>query len=81
MKYTDEEMAERPELIRTMSVKPPMGRGRVRLVAIGDVDLQSPVAVGEWLNPHGVVEVAGGFAVDCNDIEVAKITAAVELSF
>jgi len=37
---TDEEMATRPELIRTMSVKPPMGRGRVRLVAIGDVDLQ-----------------------------------------
>ena len=37
---TDQEMAARPELIRTMSVKPPMGRGRVRLVAIGDVDLQ-----------------------------------------
>ncbi len=37
---TDEEMAARPELIRTMSVKPPTGRGRVRLVAIGDVDLQ-----------------------------------------
>jgi len=37
---SDEEMAARPELIRTMSVKPPMGRGRVRLVAIGDVDLQ-----------------------------------------
>ena len=36
----DEEMAARPELIRTMSVKPPTGRGRVRLVAIGDVDLQ-----------------------------------------
>jgi misacylated tRNA(Ala) deacylase len=37
---TDDEMAARPELIRTMSVKPPTGRGRVRLVAIGDVDLQ-----------------------------------------
>jgi misacylated tRNA(Ala) deacylase len=37
---SDQEMAARPELIRTMSVKPPMGRGRVRLVAIGDVDLQ-----------------------------------------
>jgi len=37
---SDEEMAARPELIRTMSVKPPTGRGRVRLVAIGDVDLQ-----------------------------------------
>lgn len=40
---TDEEMAARPELVRTMSVKPPMGSGRVRLVAIGEddkVDLQ-----------------------------------------
>ena len=37
---SDEEMAARPELIRTMSVKPPTGRGRVRLVEIADVDLQ-----------------------------------------
>lgn len=40
---TDEEMAARPELVRTMSVKPPSGTGRVRLVAIGidgAVDLQ-----------------------------------------
>lgn len=40
---TDEEMAENQHLIRTMSVKPPMGTGRVRLVMIGEdgkVDLQ-----------------------------------------
>lgn len=41
---TDEELAARPELVRTMSVKPPSGFGRVRLVRIGDaaapVDLQ-----------------------------------------
>ena len=37
---TDEEMAARPELIKTMKVKPPMGQGRVRLVRIGDIDLQ-----------------------------------------
>lgn len=41
---SDEEMAARPELVRTMSVKPPSGFGRVRLVRIGDaaspVDLQ-----------------------------------------
>lgn len=37
---TDEEMAERPELVRTMSVKPPVGFGRVRLLRIDDVDLQ-----------------------------------------
>ncbi|HEY1723623.1 MAG TPA: alanyl-tRNA editing protein [Magnetospirillaceae bacterium] len=37
---TDEEMAARPELIRTMSVKPPMGLGKVRLLEIESVDLQ-----------------------------------------
>ncbi|WP_321794511.1 alanyl-tRNA editing protein [Caballeronia sp. J97] len=37
---TDDEMAARPELVRTMSVKPPMGLGRVRLLRIDDVDLQ-----------------------------------------
>ena len=37
---TDEEMQAQPELIRTMSVKPPMGSGRVRLVQFGDADLQ-----------------------------------------
>lgn len=37
---TDAEMAARQDLVRTMSVKPPTGRGRVRLVQIGDVDLQ-----------------------------------------
>ena len=29
-----------PGLVKTMSVKPPRGSGRVRLVAIGDIDLQ-----------------------------------------
>jgi len=37
---TDEEMAARPELVRTMSVKPPTGQGRVRLLDIAGVDLQ-----------------------------------------
>ena len=37
---TDAEMAANPGLIKTMKVKPPMGQGRVRLVRIGDVDLQ-----------------------------------------
>ena len=37
---TDDEMAARPELVRTMSVKPPMGQGRVRLLEIDGVDLQ-----------------------------------------
>jgi misacylated tRNA(Ala) deacylase len=38
---SDGELAAQPELIRTMSVKPPVGQGRVRLLAIGgDIDLQ-----------------------------------------
>ncbi len=41
---TDAELAARPELVKTMKVKPPTGQGRVRLVRIGEgagtVDLQ-----------------------------------------
>lgn len=37
---TDEELAAQPELVRTMSVKPPSGHGRVRLLDIAGVDLQ-----------------------------------------
>jgi misacylated tRNA(Ala) deacylase len=40
---SDAELAANPGLVRTLSVKPPMGTGRVRLVAIGEngsVDLQ-----------------------------------------
>jgi misacylated tRNA(Ala) deacylase len=37
---TDEELDAKPELVRTMSVKPPRGVGRVRLLEIDGVDLQ-----------------------------------------
>jgi misacylated tRNA(Ala) deacylase len=41
---TEEELAARPEMVKTMKVKPPVGQGRVRLVRIGTgeatVDLQ-----------------------------------------
>jgi misacylated tRNA(Ala) deacylase len=37
---TDEELAAKPDLVRTMSVKPPTGYGRVRLLDIAGVDLQ-----------------------------------------
>ena len=37
---TDEELAANPDLVRTMSVKPPSGTGRVRLMEISGVDLQ-----------------------------------------
>src|ERR1044071_500378 len=36
---TAEELQDRPELVKTMSVKPPMSSGRVRLLEIPGVDL------------------------------------------
>ena len=37
---TDDALLANPGLVKTMKVKPPMGTGRVRLVKIGDIDLQ-----------------------------------------
>ncbi len=37
---TDEELAAQPDLVRTMSVQPPKGVGKVRLLEIEGVDLQ-----------------------------------------
>jgi misacylated tRNA(Ala) deacylase len=37
---TDEELDARPELVKTMSVQPPRGAGRIRLLRIPDIDLQ-----------------------------------------
>ena len=37
---TDDALAAQPDLVKTMAVKPPMGSGRVRLIRVGDLDLQ-----------------------------------------
>jgi misacylated tRNA(Ala) deacylase len=37
---TDEELEAQPELVKTMSVQPPRGQGRVRLLRIPGIDLQ-----------------------------------------
>ncbi len=37
---TDEELDARPELVKTMSVQPPRGVGRIRLLRIPGIDLQ-----------------------------------------
>lgn len=37
---TDEELDAQPELVKTMSVQPPRGAGRVRLLRIPGIDLQ-----------------------------------------
>jgi misacylated tRNA(Ala) deacylase len=38
--FTDEELDAQPELVKTMSVAPPRGTGRVRLLKIPGIDLQ-----------------------------------------
>jgi misacylated tRNA(Ala) deacylase len=40
MWITDEELDRQPELVRTLSVQPPRGAGRIRLLVIPGVDLQ-----------------------------------------
>jgi len=37
---SDEELSSNPELVRTMSVRPPMGSGKVRIMNVEGVDLQ-----------------------------------------
>ena len=53
---TDAEMAERAELVRTMSVKPPTGKGTVRLMEIADIDLQP---CGGTFNPRSKSVLCG----------------------
>jgi misacylated tRNA(Ala) deacylase len=57
----DAELQARPELVRTMSVKPPSGQGKVRLLEIDGIDLQ----------PCGGTHVARTSEIGA--IEVAKI--------
>ncbi|MGE0152859.1 MAG: alanyl-tRNA editing protein [Reyranellaceae bacterium] len=57
----DAELAARPELVRTMSVKPPSGQGKVRLLDIAGIDMQ----------PCGGTHVA--HTAEIGAIEVAKI--------
>ena len=72
---TDEEMTARPELVRTMSVKPPMGRGRVRLLEIDAVDLQP--CGGTHVGRTGEIG-----AVECTKIESkGKMNRRVNLAF
>lgn len=62
---TDEALLAQPELVKTMSVRPPMGQGRVRLIRIGQgaaqVDLQ----------PCGGTHVAR--TAEIGPVEIGKI--------
>jgi len=54
---TDDELLANPTLVKTMSVKPPMGSGRVRLVEIAGLDLQ-PCGGTHVRNTSEIGEVA-----------------------
>ena len=55
-----------------------MGEPGKHVVAdVSDMDVQGEVAVGEFVNPDGIVEVASGFAVDGDDFHVAEILSVV----
>ena len=58
---TDEEMERNMALVRTMSVKPPLGQGKVRLVEVKDLDLQ----------PCGGTHVAR--TVEIGEVRIGKV--------
>ena len=62
---TDEELLANPGLVKTMSVMPPMGQGRVRLVRIGDEGVQID------LQPCGGTHVAR--TAEIGRVEIGKI--------
>lgn len=59
---TDDELAAQPELVKTMSVQPPAGNGRVRLIRIEGLDLQpcggTHVANTSEIGPVTVTKIA-----------------------
>jgi misacylated tRNA(Ala) deacylase len=61
MWITDEELDRQPELVRTLSVQPPRGAGRIRLLDIPGVDLQpcggTHVAATGEIGPVAITKV------------------------
>lgn len=62
---TDEDLLANPSLVKTMSVRPPMGLGKVRLVRIGDGETQID------LQPCGGTHVAR--TAEIGEVEIGKI--------
>ena len=58
---SDDEMRANPQLVKSMSVSPPIGFGRVRLLRVHDIDLQ----------PCGGTHVAN--TAEIGAVRVAKI--------
>jgi misacylated tRNA(Ala) deacylase len=62
---SDEELLANPGLVKTMSVRPPMGQGKIRLVRIGDTETQID------LQPCGGTHVAR--TAEIGEVEIGKI--------
>jgi misacylated tRNA(Ala) deacylase len=62
---SDDELLANPGLVKTMSVRPPMGQGKVRLVRIGDAESQID------LQPCGGTHVAR--TAEIGEVEIGKI--------
>lgn len=62
---TDDELAAQPDLVKTMSVAPPSGSGRVRLIRIGTQDRQVD------LQPCGGTHVSN--TREIGEIRIAKV--------
>jgi misacylated tRNA(Ala) deacylase len=62
---SDDELLANPGLVKTMSVRPPMGQGKVRLVRIGDAETQID------LQPCGGTHVAR--TAEIGEVEIGKI--------
>lgn len=71
----DEELEANPGLVKTMSVKPPMGTGRVRLVDIEGLDLQ-PCGGTHVLNTSEI----GGIAITAIE-KKGKMNRRVRIAF
>src|SRR5580698_1971547 len=56
------------------------GTGSHVVSDVGDVDLELEVAIAELAYGDGVVEIAGGFAVDGDDREIAEIMAGADFN-
>jgi len=58
---SDQELSDQPELVRTMSVQPPRGSGRIRLVNVKNVDLQP--CGGTHVKSIGEIGMGSSFSV------------------
>ena len=60
---TDQELDDNPDLVRTMSVKPPRGSGQIRMVKIGD-DIDFQPCGGTHVNKTSEINLVKSVKID-----------------